>query len=761
MSTSEFAFFPEEIEWLLKEVMADDALSAIGPEGRELGLCPYVTFYVYHQPEDYLAVADQFIAVWEQFQTLMDLPFKKVFKSRTQVWLGARDKRFPADQRAEARHHEKKFESFYLVGTDMGSPANSPRWSYSAVVDHVPQQCYSTVKLVFRYKWYVQNQARWQEFVRRCVASLQPEQCYMGFEVGNGGLGVMGAYEADVLERICADHFYGMDIDHPFQMKFQYHEDTDGYLNPTKLGAGLRPPTWCFMLSPLWQRKLGKSEDDIRAALADPRIRITAIPYATDAHNPLGANGLWIELGELDLYPINSGVPELLRKANALIRPIRCDELNLNSLDPWDDDPNPRFDDDSSQRWMGRFDDHSDWPSAAVDQPPGASPALAEPPPSPFLNPEEIEEFIRETKVHPQWFYGYEGAELGICPYVTFYVYHQPEDYLAVADKFIAVWEEFQTLMDLPFKKVFKSRTQVWLGARDKRFPADQRAEAAYLHGQFRSFFLMGTDMGSPDASPRWSYSAVVDHVPQHSYSTLKLVFRYKWYAQNQARWQEFVRRCVASLQPEQCYMGFEVGNGGLSVMGAYEADVLERICADHFYGMDIDHPFSMGYHDHKREGGYVNPTGLGAGLRPPTWCFMLSPLWQRKLDKSEGEIRAALADPRIRITAIPYATDAHNPLGANGLWIELGELDLYPINSGVPELLRKANALIRPIRCDELNLNSLEPWDDDPNPRFDDESSQRWIGRFDDDSDWPSAWVRRLGTMAGPSSNQRTKETN
>ena len=252
-------------------------------------------------------MADKFITVWEEFQTLMDLPFKKVFKSRTQVWLGARDKRFPADQRIEARYHEKEFKNFYLMGTDMDSPDASPRWSYSCRVTRVPQQSYSTVKLVFRYKWYVQNRALWQDFVRRCVTSLQPEQCYMGFEVGNGGLSVMGAYEADVLERICADHFHGMDIDHPSGMRFHNHDDKDGYLNPTDLGAGLRPPTWCFMLSPLWQRKLGKSEGDIRSALADPRIRITAIPYATDAHNPLGANGLWIELGELALYPVEDG----------------------------------------------------------------------------------------------------------------------------------------------------------------------------------------------------------------------------------------------------------------------------------------------------------------------------------------------------------------------------------------------------------------------------------------------------------------------
>ena len=53
---------------------------------------------------------------------------------------------------------------------------------------------------------------------------------------------------------------------------------------------------------------------------------------------------------------------------------------------------------------------------------------------------------------------------------------------------------------------------------------------------------------------------------------------------------------------------------------------------------------------------------------------------------------------------------------------------------------------MIRPIRCDYLELSSLDPWDDDPNPRFDYESSLRWVQRFDEDSDWPDAEKRRQG---------------
>lgn len=376
-----------------------------------------------------------------------------------------------------------------------------------------------------------------------------------------------------------------------------------------------------------------------------------------------------------------------------------------------------------------------------------------------FLNAEEIADFIRESKIAPQWFYGDEGRELGLCPYVTFYVHHQAEDYMAVAAKFIDIWDRFGRLIDEPFQQIYKSRTQTWLKAGDRRLAGNPRAEAAFLREENRPFLLAGTSKDSPDASPQWSYSAHVTNNHWHCYSTVKLVFSHAWRQENnEARWREFVLDCVRALQPEQCYMGFEVGNGDLGIMGSHESDVLERISTDYFYGLDIDHPTKMGFHaNFPDETGIVLPSDLGAGLRPPTWCFMLSPVWQRKLGKTEHQVRAELADPRIKITAVPYPRDTLNPDGANGLWIELGDLALYPVEDGVPELLIKANRLIRPIRCDELKLNTLDPWEGDPNPRFGYESSLRWMRRFDEDSDWPSAEVRRQPPPSAPPSAQHS----
>lgn len=387
-----------------------------------------------------------------------------------------------------------------------------------------------------------------------------------------------------------------------------------------------------------------------------------------------------------------------------------------------------------------------------------------------FMLPEEVEDFISLTLEDDSLntFSVNDGPEIGLCPYITFYVYHTEDQYLPLADKIIGIYDEFSKLIDVPFERIWKDDTQDWLPAGDKRLPAlhELPEVARKLHADGRPFWLDATDQETEAASARWAFCARVRDGGMR-YSTLKLTFRHKWYRQNKARWHAFVRHCLALLQPEHCYSGFEVGNGGFNILGAYESDVMERICADHFYGMDIDHVSKMGFHsfcyhhddpifDPKVLEGmknpsqkYTDPSDLGAGLRTPTWCFLLTPFWRDKLGKSAADVRAELSDPGIEIVDIPFEVGPHNPRGEPALWIRLGELDLHPVEQGVPEVLIKANRLIRPIRCDRLQLLTLEPWDDDPNPRFDFQSAMRWMGRFDEDSDWPTADTR---TLQGPS---------
>ncbi|MGH1485275.1 MAG: type VI immunity family protein [Cellvibrionaceae bacterium] len=355
-----------------------------------------------------------------------------------------------------------------------------------------------------------------------------------------------------------------------------------------------------------------------------------------------------------------------------------------------------------------------------------------------FLPPDKVTEFIDESqKAGSQYRYKNNGYELGISSYITFYIYHDFDDHLSISKKMIQLYEEFQELTGYPFQHVWKNDTQVWLKSGDKRLPDDLYAVAVEMDKKERMFWIRATDKDSAAASPTWSFSSATSDVPDIEYTTLKMLFSYQWYQQHKQQWHKFVEHCFELLQPEQCYSGFEVGNGNLTVMNSYEAGTMERICADFYYGMDIDHPSTMAYQNYDNEKGYVNKAKLGAGIRTPTWCFMLSPYWLNKLNKSEEEVRDQLNHPDISITAFPRPKSKHNPNGVNALWIQLGELDLYPVGKGKPELLVQASRFIKPIRCDELALSSLDAWDDDPNPRFDYHSAKVWMQRFDDDIDW------------------------
>lgn len=146
------------------------------------------------------------------------------------------------------------------------------------------------------------------------------------------------------------------------------------------------------------------------------------------------------------------------------------------------------------------------------------------------------------------------------------------------------------------------------------------------------------------------------------------------------------------------------------------EVTTWERSLTPAFYGLDIEYAYGM-------------DDELPSGIRPPTWAFLLSDYWRDKLDLSREQVRTALAHPRISVTELH-----------SGQWIELGEQpQLYPVEHGVPELPVLLNRLLKPIRYDDLGLLGFGQWDGDPNERFTDADSRRWMARFDADSDWPT----------------------
>ncbi|MFK4064199.1 hypothetical protein, partial [Brucella anthropi] len=74
---------------------------------------------------------------------------------------------------------------------------------------------------------------------------------------------------------------------------------------------------------------------------------------------------------------------------------------------------------------------------------------------------------------------------------------------------------------------------------------------------------------------------------------------------------------------------------------------------------------------------------------------------------------------------------------------------ELYPVENGVPELPVLLNRLLRRIRHPQLDIIGLGEWDGDPNERFNRRDTQRWLARFDEDSDWPTPEIR--GLTPGP----------
>ena len=354
-----------------------------------------------------------------------------------------------------------------------------------------------------------------------------------------------------------------------------------------------------------------------------------------------------------------------------------------------------------------------------------------------FLSHEEIYELTRDMREDTSVIYGEEDQEFGIKPYITFYIYHQDDEVEQLAHQIIDIYEEFeQQIIDKPFKLRYrksKSGSSTWKKA--DKWQQTRQEMIEQMHESYKKYFyyfIAATTGNSPLQSARWAFNAQICGNNAFSYTSVKLSFSEKWYKAHRTHWDEFVEKCLTKLKPIQAYSGYEIGNSTNFNIVSPEFEIVERIFADYFYGLDIDHPNMNHSHDNPYD--YLDLSVLGGGIRTPTWCFLLSPYWLEKLGLTEAQIRLKLSDSRIEITKLVDPIDASK----FSLWIRLGELSLYPVEEGVPELLVMANELIKPIRCNELKLTTTDAWDDDPNPRFDIEDSPQWIARFDQDSDWP-----------------------
>ena len=356
MSTSEIFINEEEVFELIRDIPHDTSI-IYGQEDEEFGVSPYINFYIHHSEDEVENVAHKIIDIYEEFESeIIDKPFKRRYRD-TGTWKNAVKWQPPREQLIFEMHESyKKYFVYYISATSGDSPSQSARWAFTAQISDNTSSSYTTVKINFGDAWSRENKERWHSFIQMCLFKLKPFQAYSGYEIGNATNFNVVSPDFETVERIFSDYFYGLDIDHP-DMNHS-HDDPDGFIYLPSLAAGIRTPTWCFLLSAYWIDKLGLTEQKIRAKLNDSRITISRIPSADNGSQ----DNLWIQLGELSLYPVEQGVPPLLMMANELIKPIRCNHLSLTTTDVWDDDPNPRFDNESSPQWLARFDSDSTWP---------------------------------------------------------------------------------------------------------------------------------------------------------------------------------------------------------------------------------------------------------------------------------------------------------------------------------------------------------------------------------------------------------------
>jgi hypothetical protein len=340
----------------------------------------------------------------------------------------------------------------------------------------------------------------------------------------------------------------------------------------------------------------------------------------------------------------------------------------------------------------------------------------------PLINDHDLTGMINDLKNWPNTAIDNGSFELSISPFLTFYFNYDPVHYLRTTLDMIDVHDAFEKLLGRPYTIATHPRSE-----RPHRYGSVRLGD---LHEWARNipvekaFTVKFTDQANHQSSPTnaaylWREPTIGEQAQY--YSSIQFYFRWSWWLDNKEAWRQFVLDSIAYLMPAQVYSGFAMANP-LEFGMRSEVAVWDRALTPYFYGMDTDYPFGMDI-----------PAQLGSGIRPPTWGFFLSDIWREKLAITSEDVVAHLADPRIRIDTLSC-----------GQWIELGpQPELYPVEDGIPELPALLNRLLRRIRHPQLDLVGSGAWDGDPNERVDRRDTQRWLARFDDDSDWPTPEIR------------------
>ncbi|WP_439854905.1 type VI immunity family protein [Pseudomonas yamanorum] len=352
-----------------------------------------------------------------------------------------------------------------------------------------------------------------------------------------------------------------------------------------------------------------------------------------------------------------------------------------------------------------------------------------------LFDEEERDEFIAGLKEWPNTDWGTdEVARHSVSPFISFYFPSTPGTHRDVALLMVDIHEAFEKMLGYPYTMTMHEDTD-----RPHPYPEEEpdlRSQAmdAHPHEHFVFWFSDETNhASSPTTSGDFWLSWYRLDGSRTEYSSIVFYYRWQWWLDNRDAWRAFVLKTIDLLKAHQVYSGFAMANP-MEYGTRAEVTTWERALTPAFYGLDIDYEFAM-------------RDELLNGIRPPTWAFLLADHWREKLDLTREQVRTALSHPRISITELQ-----------SGQWIELGEQpELYPVEQGVPELPMLLNKLLKPIRYDNLGLLGFGQWDGDPNERFTDPDSRRWMARFDADSDWPTPAMRFTAPPPMPSGQTST----
>ena len=238
---SEDSYFDQEnIIEFISDAKIYDAMPVIGFEGGDFyGIAPYFSCYVLFEEEQANHLIQQFIQLFQRFSEIKNEPwtwFSDIYYERM----------IPAEKFDINALEDKGIEFFekdgfliFNASTSIDSEYSSAVWGLEFRISYLPETQYACFKVNYRHAWYkasVENQKTWHQYMLDCLTILQPMHAYSGFEIATASSGVVGAEKYTSLEKIASEYYYGLDIDHPLDMSFHDHFDTDGYVNYSVLG---------------------------------------------------------------------------------------------------------------------------------------------------------------------------------------------------------------------------------------------------------------------------------------------------------------------------------------------------------------------------------------------------------------------------------------------------------------------------------------------------------------------------------------------